>query len=84
MQHMCPIDSHHGKNATKEIDKILGTIQTNNITETNALIYAGAKLVTELMGKKTEISTPNQRRTVPPAKRSVTANRRDEKTPVMD
>ena len=56
---MCPIDSHHGKNATKEIDKILGTIQTNNITETNALIYAGAKLVTELMGKKTEICTPN-------------------------
>ena len=59
------------KEKTKEIDQILGTINTNNITETNALMYAGAKLVTELMGKKTEIAIPTERRTVPPAKRRV-------------
>ena len=59
------------KEKTKEIDQILCTINTNNITETNALIYAGAKLVTELMGKKTEINNGTQRRTIPPAKRRV-------------
>ena len=59
------------KEKTKEIDQILSTINTNNITETNALMYAGAKLVTELMGKKTEIAIPTERRTIPPAKRRV-------------
>ena len=59
------------KEKTKEIDQILSTIITNNITETNALMYAGAKLVTELMGKKTETNNTTQRRTIPPAKRRV-------------
>ena len=59
------------KEKTKEIDQILCTINTNNITETNALIYGGAKLVTELMGKKTEINNGTQRRTISPAKRRV-------------
>ena len=59
------------KEKTKEIDQILSNINTNNITETNALIYAGAKLVTELMGKKTETSNATHRRTIQPAKRRV-------------
>ena len=59
------------KEKTREIDDILSTIKTNNITETNALMYAGAKLVTELMGKKTEINMVAQRRPIPPAKRRV-------------
>ena len=59
------------KERTKEVDQILSTIETNNITETNALMYAGAKLVTELMGKKTEINTTTERRSTPPAKRRV-------------
>ena len=44
------------KENTKEINQILSTINTNNITETNALMYTGAKLVIELMGKKIEIN----------------------------
>ena len=60
------------KEKTKEVDQILSTIITNNITETNALMYAGAKLVTELMGKKTEISPTTERKKISPAKRRVT------------
>ena len=62
------------KEKTKEVDQVLSTINTNNITETNALIYAGARLVTELMGKKIKKNsnqTPNQRKKVHPAKRRV-------------
>ena len=60
------------KERTKEIDQLLSTVTTNNITETNALIYAGARLVTELMGKKIEMS-PNttNRDKIQPAKRRV-------------
>ena len=60
------------KERTKEVDQLLSTVNTNNITETNALIYAGARLVTELMGKKTEMS-PNttKRNNIQPAKRRV-------------
>ena len=58
------------KKKTQEVDQILSKITTNNITETNALIYGGARLVTELMGKKIEINT-NQRKKIPPAKRRV-------------
>ena len=37
------------KEKTKEVNEILKSIQTNNITDTNKLIYAGAKMVVELM-----------------------------------
>ena len=37
------------KEKTREVDELLSKITTNNITETNNLVYAGARLVMELM-----------------------------------
>ena len=39
------------KEKTKEVNDILRLIHTNNITETNNLPYAGARMVVELMKK---------------------------------
>ena len=60
------------KEKTREVDQLLSTINTNNITETNALIYAGARLVTELMGKKVQVNqSTTKRNKIQPAKRRV-------------
>ena len=47
------------KEKTIEVNRLLSHIPTNNITETNNLAYAGARLVTEKMGVK--LSTQQQR-----------------------
>ena len=62
------------KEKTTEVDQALSMIVTTNITETNGLLYAGARLVTELMGFKIQMTKPklNNRRRVTPAKRRVT------------
>ena len=44
------------KEKTKEVNEIIKVIPTSNITETNKLIYAGAKMVVELM----EIKLPSK------------------------
>ena len=38
--------------AVRKVDMLLGKMKTNNITDTNNLIYAGAVLVRELLGLK--------------------------------
>ena len=51
------------KTETNKINKVLPYISTNNITELNELIYAGAKLVCEKIGipsKKHEEKNQNQ------------------------
>ena len=41
------------KEKTREVDELMNTVTTNNITETNILAYAGARLVVELMDVRT-------------------------------
>ena len=62
------------KERTSEVNQALSMLETRNITETNGLLYAGARLVTELMGFKVEMTKPkiDKRRKVTPAKRRVT------------
>ena len=58
------------KEKTKEVNDILRLIHTNNITETNNLAYAGAKLVVELMKIKIPQNNPSkQQPNQPPWKR---------------
>ena len=40
------------QSAVRKVDMLLGKMKTNNITDTNNLIYAGAVLVRELLGLK--------------------------------
>ena len=40
------------QSAVRKVDTLLGKMKTNNITDTNYLIYAGAVLVRELLGLK--------------------------------
>ena len=49
------------KEKTKEVNDILRLIHTNNITETNNLAYAGARLVVELMEIKIPQNNPSKR-----------------------
>ena len=49
------------KENTKEVNDILRLIHTNNITETNNLAYAGARLVVELMEIKIPQNNPSKR-----------------------
>ena len=44
------------KEKTKEVNDILRLIHTNNITETNNLVHAGARMALELMEKKQQIN----------------------------
>ena len=65
------------KEKTKEVEEILGHIHTSSITETNNLLYAGARLVVELMDvqirpRKSREQVPNKpewKRNQPPWKR---------------
>ena len=49
------------KEKTKEVNDILGLINTNNNTETNSLAYAGARLAVELMEIKIPQNNPSKR-----------------------
>ena len=62
---------NHGKlkEKTKEVNEILTSIPTNNITETNRLIYAGARLVVELMDIRIQTQNTNGRHRIPPWKK---------------
>ena len=58
------------KENTKIANEAMTLIPTNNITETNNLAYAGAKLVVELMQAKIPKSNPSkQQPNVPPWKK---------------
>ena len=58
------------KEKTKEVNDILRLIYTNNITETNNLAYAGARLVVELMEIRIPQNNPSKRQpNQPPWKR---------------
>ena len=49
------LETNYQKNLeekTKEVNDILRLIHTNNITETNNLVHAGARMAVELMKKK--------------------------------
>ena len=48
------------KEKTKEVNDILRLIHTNNITETNNLAHAGARLVVELMEIKIPQNNPSK------------------------
>ena len=48
------------KTETNRINQVLPNVSTNNITELNELIYAGAKLHCEKMGIASKISKKNQ------------------------
>ena len=48
------------KEKTKEVNDILRLIHTNNITETNNLAYAGARLAVELMEIKIPQNSPSK------------------------
>ena len=49
------------KEKTKEVNDILRLIHTNNITDTNNLVYAGAGLVVKLMEIKIPQNDPSKR-----------------------
>ena len=58
------------KENTKIVNEVMTLIPTNNITETNNLEYAGARLVVELMQAKLPKSNPSkQQDSVPPWKK---------------
>ena len=64
------------KEKTKNVNEILRLIPTNNITETNNLAYAGAKLVVELMEIRTPTIPNDQSPNQPPWKKQPPWKRR--------
>ncbi|MEO1255298.1 MAG: reverse transcriptase family protein, partial [Bacteroidota bacterium] len=55
------------KEITNQVNTVMQYIQTDNITETNNLVYAGARLVVELMGVKIRPKTPHDQTQNKPA-----------------
>ena len=51
------IDKHRLLEATREVDEVMNKIEVGNITELNDLVYAGAVVVTEMLGVKNRKST---------------------------
>ena len=44
---------HRLLEATRKVDKVMNKIEVGSITELNDLVYAGAIMVTEMLGVKT-------------------------------
>ena len=44
------IEKHRLLEATRKVDKVMNKIDFGNITELNDLVYAGAAVVTEMLG----------------------------------
>ena len=53
-------NQHKVKEKVKEVNEIIKDIQTNNITEINSLIYAGAKLTIEMLNIKISPIKPSK------------------------
>ena len=62
------------------VDKVLEKIATNNISETNSLIYAGARIVTTLMDVKVKKKAENKpQRNAPPWLRRLNGKREEDR-----
>lgn len=51
------VDRRKLQNAVGKVDVVLGKIRTNNITTTNDLLYAGAAVVTDMIGMRKNTKT---------------------------
>ena len=51
------IENHRVLEATTKVDEVMNKIEVENITELNGLVYAGAVVVTEMLGVKNRKST---------------------------
>ena len=51
------IEKHRLLEATRKVDEVMNKIEVGNITEMNDLVYAGAVLVTEMLGVKNRKGT---------------------------
>ena len=51
------IKKHRLLEATRKVDEVMNKIEVGNITELNHLVYAGAVVVTEMLGVKNRKST---------------------------
>ena len=51
------IEKHGLLEATRKVDEVMNKIEVGNITELNDLVYAGAGVVTEMLGVKNTKST---------------------------
>ena len=55
------IEKHRSLEATRNVDEVTNKIEVRNITELNDLVYAGAAVVTEMLGIKNRKSTEMER-----------------------
>ena len=51
------IEKHRVLEATTKVDEVMNKIEVENIPELNGLVYAGAVVVTEMLGVKNRKST---------------------------
>ena len=51
------IEKHRSLEATRKVDEVMNKTEAGNITELNDLVYAGAAVVTEMLGVKNRKST---------------------------
>ena len=51
------IEKHRLLEATRKVDEVMNKIEVGNITELNDLVYAGAVVVTEMLGVKNRKGT---------------------------
>ena len=51
------IEKHRLLEATRKVDEVMNKIEVGSITELNDLVYAGAVVVTEMLGVKNRKNT---------------------------